>query len=362
MARMQPKSKDGNWTIYDIAHVAGVSAKTVSRVVNGEAGVGPDTRARIAKIIEEVRYQPHTGARSMRHRTRDCLGVAISLPVNEAPVNQDFLLWIFQELYRLFLSRGYFAIWDMSPPSLGDGLDYARTLWQQRCGGLAVIGPLAINDTTIHRVHESGCPYMTLGRLDSLPEVSFAAVDLEEGAYVSTKYLLNRGHKNIGMLKSFRGFQPSIERRRGYLRALEEAGLPPDEKYMRPVSFGTRDIVNAVHRLLLDPKVTAIIECSGCEDAPAIREGARRAGRVPNKDFEIVCWTYTSDGMVMSEACAHVWLPVKEAAAEGFELLAQWFAGEREGPIQLLYPPTLHEKFVGKEISKPLRLFDMLSE
>lgn len=361
MARNHPKSKDGNWTIYDIAHLAGVSAKTVSRVVNNEAGVGPETRARIAKIVDEVRYQPHTGARSMRHRQRDCLGVTISLPVNEMPVNQDFMVWIFGELYRLFLSRGYFAIWDMSPPQVGTGLDYARSLWQQRCGGLAVIGPLAVDDVTIHRVHASGCPYLTLGRLDSLPEVSFAAVDLEEGAYASTKFLLNRGHKHVGMLKSFRTSQPSIERRRGYLRALEEAGFELSEKYMRPVSFDSRDIVNAVYRLLLDPKVTAIIECSGCEDSAGIREGAKRAGRVPGKDFEIVCWTYTNDAMVMSEAAAHLWLPVKEAAAEGLELLAQWFAGEREGPIQLLYPPTLNELTSGREISKPLRLFDMLT-
>jgi len=358
---MQPKDKNGNWTIYDIARHARVSAKTVSRVVNDEAGVGPETRARVSQIIEEVRYQPHTGARSMRHRTRDCLGVALSVPISEAPVNQDFLVWVFQELYRLFLSKGVYVTWDMNPPQFKHGLDYGRSLWQQRCGGLAVIGPLATNDATIHRIHASGCPYLTLGRLDRLPDISFAAVDLEEGAYVSTKFLLKRGHKHIGLLKTFRGYQPSVERRRGYLRAMAEAGIEPPEKHMRPVSFDTREMVNAVHRLLLEPKVTAIVDCSGCEDAPAVREGARRAGRVPGKDFEIVCWTYTSDGMVMSEACAHLWVPVKESAAEGFELLAQWFAGEREGPIQLLYPPTLHEKFAGREIPKPLRLWDVLS-
>ena len=353
--------KNGNWTIYDIAKKAGVSAKTVSRVVNAETGVGAETRARILKIIEEVQYQPHTGARSMRNRKRDCLGVTLSVPVETAPVNQDFMVWIFRELYHLFLARGFYVVWDMSPPMVGDSLDYGRSLWQQRCGGLAVIGPLALNDTTIHRVHESGSPYLALGRLDSLPDVSFAAVNLEEGAYVSTKFLLDRGHKHIGMLKTFKGYQPAVERRRGYLRGLDEAGVGFDEKYLRSVSFGARDVVNAVHRLLLDRQVTALVDCSGCEDAAAIREGARRAGRVPGKDFEIVCWTYTSDGVVMSEAAAHVWAPVKEAAAEGFELLAQWFAGERDGPVQVLYPPTLRTDVVGGEIPKPLRLWEMLS-
>jgi LacI family transcriptional regulator len=354
-----PKNKM-NWTIHDIARVAGVSAKTVSRVVNEETGVGTLTRARIKEIVEQVGYQPHTGARTMRTRPRDCLGISLCAPVNEVPVTQQFIVWLFNELYRIFTVKHQFLCWDLNPPFKENAPDYARGLWQQRYAGLLLTGPLASTDKTIFRVHESGCPYLVLSRLDALPEVSHAAVDYEEGTYISVKYLIERGHKKIAMLKGFKGYQPDVERRRGYIKAMDEAGLSADENLMQSVTFAARDLVSSVHRLLLDRDVTAIIDCSGCEDGESIREGARRAGRIPGNDFEVVCWSYSPDACVMSEAVKHLWLPVMEAAAEGFRILSQWFEGQHDGPINILYRPTLY-KHTGLEAGRPTRLFDVLS-
>ena len=85
---------------------------------------------------------------------------------------------------------------------------------------------------------------------------------------------------------------------------------------------------------------------------------ARRAGRVTGEDFEVVVWTYTNDAVVLSEASAHVWLPVREAASEGLESLAAWHRGESEGPIQLVYSPTVYENPTGHEVDPPRRLFE----
>lgn len=351
----------GSWTIHDIARVLGVSAKTVSRVVNNEPGVGLETRARVTDMINQVAYQPHTGARSMRSRPRDCLGVTVGAPMDEAPMNQDQLTWLFIELYRTFGLKQFFISWDLHPPMREGALDYGRGLWQRRYGGCIIIGPLATDDRTIHQIHQSECPYLALGRLDSLPEISHATVDYEDGAYVSAKFLFGRGHKRVSMLKAFEGYQPSVERRRGYFRAVEEANAESCESLIRSVSFGARDITNAVYRLLLDPSVTALIDCSGCEDADSLREGARRAGRVLGKDVEVVCWTYTHEAVVLSEACAHMWIPAREAATEGFELLYRWFRGDAEGPVHVLYRPTLYLTPEGRERARPKRLFDLLS-
>ena len=79
----------------------------------------------------------------------------------------------------------------------------------------------------------------------------------EEGSYQSAKFLLDRGHKQVAMLKAFRGYQAGEERRRGYSRALAEAGAPMDETLIRSVAFGTTDLITAVHRLLQDPRSRA---------------------------------------------------------------------------------------------------------
>ena len=77
--------------------------------------------------------------------------------------------------------------------------------------------------------------------------------------YLSTRHLLQRGHTRIAMLKAFQGFQPGIERRRGYERALKEAGLPVDESLIKNVTFGGKDLAHRVEDLLQDHSVTALI-------------------------------------------------------------------------------------------------------
>ncbi|MDQ1256558.1 MAG: LacI family transcriptional regulator [Candidatus Hydrogenedentes bacterium] len=356
-----PENGKKHWTIHDIARQAGVSAKTVSRVVNRESGVGEATRAKVARIIEKVGYHPHTGARSMRSRPRDCIGVTISTPMNSVPITLDLFNFTFAELYQMFGSQGHHISFDLNPFSDNPRADYARSLWEQRCGGLVIIGPLTENDIIVPRVHASGHPYVVQSRLDSLPECSHATVDYEEGAFISTRYLTQRGHRHIGMLKGFHGFNSGLERLRGYRRALEEADMHFDTSLVHPVGFGSRDIVAAVHRLLLDPAVTAVIDCSAAEDAASIREGARRAGRVTGKDFEVVAWTYTDNAAILAEAAAHVWLPVIEAAREGFKAFAKWYSGECNEPVHVLYRPTLYETSSLPVVPKPQRLFDILT-
>lgn len=332
----------GRYTIHDVARELGVSARTVSRVLNKQAGVGKGTRKRVEEFIEEVNFHPHSGARSLRRQRLDCIGVAVTSPLDVVPISNDILTWLFFELNRIF-NDGEFIGFDMNPPPRDNQYDYARGVSEQRFGACVVAGPLRSNDAIIRRIHAAGCPYMVMGRLDSMPEISSATVDYDEGAYLSTKFLLDRGHTRIGILLGLDGFQPGVERRRGYARALEEAGIPLDESLVRPATFDSDQNIRLTHRLLLDRDVTALVESSGTEDASGLREGARRAGRMPGENLDIVEWTYTYKAAVVSEAVAHVWLPVREAGSEGLELMADWFYERRTEPFQVLYRPILYE-------------------
>jgi LacI family transcriptional regulator, galactose operon repressor len=352
-----PKPKP---TIYDVARIAGVSANTVSRVINGKSGVSESTRARIRAIIDDVGYHPHMGARSLRGGRQGCIGLTVSAPVEVVPLTQSIFLWLFGELHRAFGSKGERICFDTNPHKASRNGDYARSVWDKLFSVCVIGGPLAVDDTTIERIHESGIPYLAMGRLDRFPACSCATVDYEQGALLSTRFLLDRGHKRVAMLKALSGFQPGVERSRGYRRALDEANVEFDERLVQSVTFGASNIATTVHRLLMDHQVTALVDCSGTEDAWAIREGARRAGRVPGKDFDVVCWTYANNAAVMREACAHVWLPVKEAMSEGIDLLAEWHWGRRKGPIHVVYAPTLMETVAGEEAGRPSRLFETL--
>ncbi len=350
---------EGQWTIHDIAREAAVSAKTVSRVLNCQSGVSDAVRARIQGIMDRVGYQPHVGARSLRGHRNACIGVTMPAMAGDVPLSQDFLLWLFSYLYKTFAARGEYLGFDLNPHANGSGQDYGRGVWQQLFKACIVAGPLRPDDTVLRRMHATGMPYVAFGRLDSFPEASTATVDYEEGARHSTQFLLGRGHRRIAMVKAFSGFQPGVERRRGYRRALEEAGVAYDPALVIPVNFEAHNIISATHRLLADNKVTALIDSSGTEDGASLLEGARRAGRVPGRDFDLVAWTYVNNAAVLADAAAHMWLPVREAATEGITDLAAWIAGERSGPVRVLYTPVLDTRRFSAEVPKPRRLFEL---
>lgn len=347
-------------TIRDIAVAAGVSPKTVSLVLNSRPGVHEATRERVLEVVKAVGYRPHRGAQMLRGVGTPSIGVTLPAPPGQVPLAQGFFVWLFEEIFRVFAPRGYYVTFDLNPYAAGEGVDYSRGIWECAYSACILAGPIALDDHTLARIHQTGVPYVAFGRAGDDTPCSHATVDYEAAAYESTRHLIARGHRHIGMLRAFAGFWPGLERERGYRRALDEAGLPFEPSYLRSVSFGARDIAAIMENMLAGTEVTALIECSGTEDATAIREGARLAGRTPGDDFEIVDWSYIRDTCVLAEACAHVWLPVREAAAEGLELLGAWIAEEREGPIAILRQGELVEAPSLPEVSKQARLFDTL--
>lgn len=346
----QPKQ-----TIRDIAQAAGVSAKTVSLVLNAKPGVKEKTRMRVLEVVRQAGYRPHRGAQMLRGVGTPSIGITLPAPPDRVPLSQGFFVWLFDEIFRVFAPRGYYVTFDINPYALGPDVDYARGIWECAYSACILCGPIADDDDTLPRIHAAGVPYVAFGRAET--PCNFATVDYEDAAYRSAKHLLERGHKHIGMLKAFGGFYPGRERELGYRRALEEEGIPFNGHYIQSVSFEKSDVAAHVRDILKHTEVSALIECSGTEDARAVREGAHQAGRIPGKDFEIVDWSYIDNTCVLSEACAHMWLPVREAAAEGLVQLARWIEGTGQGPIEVLYHGTLVDSNGYQEVSQLKRLF-----
>ena len=344
-------------TIIDVARKARVSTKTVSHVINDKPGVGDETRARVTRIIEEMGYHPNIGARSLGGRATNCVGVTLSAAPESVPLSEDLFVHLSTALFRAFGRRGDYICFDINPYSSAAGMDYARGLWEQLYRACVVMGPLAVDDPTIRRIHEWGEPYVVFGRLDGFPECSCATVDYEEGAYASTRHLVERGHKRIALLAALSGYQPGVERVRGYQRALADAGIAYDERLVRFVAFPAWDTTAQVQELLGDASVSALIDCSSTEDGPALREGAARAGHTLGADVEIVTWSYSAGAAVLREACAQLCLPTVDAAMSGVEELAQWCHGGRREPIHLVRQPVLVDPVPNVETTRA-RVFD----
>ena len=88
-------STAGQCKIYDVARVAGVSAKTVSKVINNKSGVAEKTREKILNVISELGYQPHIGARMLRGKSALSVGVTILTSFRTLPFKEHALFALF---------------------------------------------------------------------------------------------------------------------------------------------------------------------------------------------------------------------------------------------------------------------------
>jgi len=345
------------YTIHDIAREMGVSARTISRVVNQQNGVRSDLRARIERFIQEVGYEPHAGARSLRKTPQTCIGITSASPLSALPLSEPILAWLFGQMYRLFGQRGAFVEFDLNPPENNGVRDYARGLWQQRHSAVAIVGAFPVTDHILQRIHDTGVPYVALARLRGAEHCNTATVDFEEAAYLSTRHLVARGHTKIGMLMSLEGFQPGAERRAGYWRALEEASIGFEPDLVLPVALTSGAVEEGLAHLLTQD-ITAVVDCTGAEDADGLRAGAAAAGRTPGSDLELVVWTYSQGACILREASAHVFLPVRESVSEGLERLSGLVYDKMASGFQILYKPVLETGISGPEVSRPRSVFD----
>ena len=327
--------------IYDVAKAAGVSTKTVSNVMNNKPGVAQKTRERVLDLVAELGYQPHIGARSLRGQGLSCVGLTLPVSMNLLPFKEKLLFQLFLHMVEYFEKNGAFVCFDINANESAEDYEYARGLWQQLYGACVIGGPLRAGDKTIRRIHKWGAPYVALSRLDGFPELSCASVDLEHGAYLSTKALLEKGHKRIGLLNNFEGFQNGIERRRGYSKALADASVDHDPALIMPSFSASDDHVVSLVQMIQKHDVTALVDTTAHEDPTVLQNAVAQADRSIGENLDVVLWTYRDDIEHEKEAVGYLHVPIGAAFEEGIKQLADWYYEKSEGPVNVIHRPTM---------------------
>lgn len=349
------------YTIYDIAREVGVSTKTVSKAINKKPGVSRETREKIQAVIEKVGFHPHHSARTLRGNKRNCVGVTVAPPLEMVPLSQDFLLWLFAKLSEHFSAQGSYLTFDMAPRTgEHDNSDYGRGVWQRMYDVCLVVGPIPIRDIVLPRIHATHIPYLALGRLEGFPQASTATVDFYQGAYDSTRFLIERGHRRIALLAVYEEYQAGMDRVYGYRQALLDHKIPEDASLMRFLNPIQDDAAAVLADLLAQSGVTAFIDSSVMEDSTALRQATSTVNKNIGNDIECVVWTYMKNAAVLKEAAAHLWVPVLEASMEGIKQLAAWAAKERVDPIKINWKPILNDAEQLLDVRKPTRISELL--
>jgi LacI family transcriptional regulator, galactose operon repressor len=315
----------------DVAQAAGVSLKTVSRVVNGESGVGTATAERVTDAITRLGFRRNDLARSLRRAHPSAtLGLVIEDLAN------PFYSTIARAVEEVARRRGYIVITASSEESGERERELVATLLSRQVDGLLLV-PAACDHSYLRPELAMGVQVVFLDRPPGGLEADAVLIDNAGGARVGVEHLLSLGHRRIALIGDPPELWTLAERLRGYRAALAARGVEFDERLLR---LGAHDVAQAelAARALLrlpDPP-TAIFAANNRVSVGALRAlkaAETRVALVGFDDFELADMLPVPVTVVRHDPA--------ELGRRAAELLFGRLDGHRGAPRTVILPTEL---------------------
>ena len=338
----------GSVTIQNVAQRAGVSAMTVSRVINKEKNVRDRTRERVLEAIEQLNYSPNTAARSLAAGEATHVGLLYSNP--SAAYLSQFLVGALEGARR---AGCHLVIEPCGAEDEAEQAQAARHLAEAHVEGVVLPPPLSESVPILTELALNDIPVVTVAMGKLYENALNVRIDDFGAAAEMTRYLIDLGHRRIAHIKGHPDHIATIERERGFRAAVEQAGLRPDEFVIENGYFTFRSGMEAAERLLdLDPRPTAIFAGNDDMAAAVIGVAHRRGLDVPG-DLSVVGFDDTAPATTVWPELTTVRQPVSAMAEAALELLLadvrQRRGGDSTGPAERV----LEHELVIRESSGP---------
>ncbi len=213
--------------IKTVADRAGVSTATVSHVINQTRFVREETRQKVLEAVEALNYYPSTIARGLATKSTQTIGLVIS------DITNPFFTAVARGVEDEINQHNYHTIFCNTDEDPAREDEYLRLLFAHQIDGL-IIAPTGVLSERLVRIAEVEIPIVLLDRTTPGIKAPLVGVDNECGAYEATRYLIELGHRRIGVLTGMDTISTLNMRVNGYKRALQEAGLPVDAALIVP--------------------------------------------------------------------------------------------------------------------------------
>ncbi|MCX4510586.1 LacI family transcriptional regulator [Streptomyces sp. NBC_01619] len=264
----------------DVAARAGVGLKTVSRVVNGEAGVTPDTERRVQEAIEALGFRRNDSARVLRKGRTASIGLVLE------DLADPFYGPLSRAVEEVARAHGALLINGSSAEDPDREQELVLALCARRVDGLIVI-PAGHDHRYLEPEIKAGIATVFVDRPAGRIDADVVLSDSFGGAREGVAHLIAHGHRRIAFIGDQPRIHTAVERLRGYRAAMEDAGLPVDERW---VSLGSTDparVTAATEAVLSGPDpVTAVFAGNNRVTVTAVRLLAGRETPVALVGFD----------------------------------------------------------------------------
>lgn len=326
-------------TLLEISKEIGVSTATISRVLNGEDCVSPETREKVLASIWESGYEKRPRRRSAELRGN---GTALIIAGQlHNPIILGFIDGIRQRLAREGM-RTVISLSDYDATAECDALKYAV---KNGFSGIFLLNAIE-SSKLVELIGEVKTPLIFVNRFLRTVDTDVVTVDNYRCGYLATSYLIARGHKRIAHIAGPSASVTCRDRTQGYLDAMKEHGLKTDRSF---VFYGDRryksgcDFGTVLAEMPPEKRFTAVFSTTGLMAAGMVDTLRGYGIRVPN-DVSVICNDdYSRDYMPCPIDFTTYEQDPNQMGTTAAELLLERIAHPTGAPKRMVFPPVLIE-------------------
>jgi LacI family transcriptional regulator len=273
-----------NVTIKDVARRSGVSAMTVSRVINSSERVSPDTRRRVEQAIAELGYVPSRLARGLIRQKTGTLALIVP------DVANPFFTLVVRGAEDVARRAGYRMILADTRADLAIEREVIEEMVAHRVEGIAIAPVSDRSKVHLERLTRFGVEFVLIDRTVPGIECDVVTGDNAGGTRRLVEHLISLGHERIGFITESDEVSTARDRRQAYEAALAAAGIPLDPSLIVRSTVDPSGGIDGMRRLLeLEEPPTAVFAVNNLVAVGAI-EAVRAQGLEVPDDVALVCF------------------------------------------------------------------------
>lgn len=302
-------------TMKDVAERAGVSVATVSRVINQNGYVSSDVQTRVTAVMRELNYQPSLLARSLRRQETFAIGLLIP------QLDHPFFSTLSFAIEKALFAQNYRTLICSAEENAEKEDAYVEMLLRQRVDGVIFV-PTGHSDQSLARLQAMTIPAVLVDRdLLGASHVSKVLSDNVRGGYLGMQYLLELGHRHIGVIGAHEYSGSMTQRLRGVQQALAEYGLSnPPLVLMDTLGQFEMGYSAGMHLLRLEPRPTAIFALTDVIAVGVMHAAAELSIQLP-QELSVIGFDDIPLAAYSIPALTTVAQPIADIGAKAVELL-----------------------------------------
>ncbi|HET8844546.1 MAG TPA: LacI family DNA-binding transcriptional regulator [Ktedonobacteraceae bacterium] len=306
-------------TIFDVAHKAGVSHSTVSRVLNNKTNVNAETRARVLLAMAQLGYVSSASARRLAGGNSRVIGLLVD------HLNPGYMGEIIRGIDEALEAHGYNLMLYTTHRQINKEVAYVTKLTHGFADGLILIVPR--NDKAyLETLQQRKFPYVLIDYQGYNRPVPSVFTTNRKGGYEATTYLIETGHRRIGFITGEMAYGCAPERLAGYQAALTDHGIPFDPELVNEGNFLQPQGYRCAQELLRLPEPPTALFVSNDAMAFGAMEAARELGfHIPN-DLSIIGFDDVPQATHVHPALSTVCQPLEEMGRSAANLLLKYIA------------------------------------